>query len=710
MMKNFLFELGTEELPLSALDVISSELPQKLGKLLKDARLDFKQIRLETTPRRTALWIQELAEKQKSETVEILGPSLEKAYDASGKPTPALEGFLRSKKAKASELKEKETPRGKFVALERKDNGQPTAKILPALMSRAVTELPFPKLMRWESSQFRFPRPIRWMVALFDRKVIPVKIGGITAARKSFGHRFLSPGSMMIQNADWKTYEKTLQKHHVWINLSEREAMIRTALQKSYGQGHPDEELVHFCAQIVEEPYLLRGRFSKTYLDLPAEVLASCMKKNQKIFAIYDARGKLMNSFVGVLNGRRNNLKNITSGYENVLESRLRDARYFYEADLKEPLEAKKPKLEQIVYLGKLGTMLQKTERLEKLAESFSVFIGRNDLKGDLKRAAGLCKIDLLTHLVYEFPELQGIAGREYALESGESKQVAEAIGSQYLPKSLTENYKDLAKGMTPFSAMLGIIDRLDLLVGAFGIGLEPTGSQDPFALRRAGGSFIKLVRAFGFHFSLNEILEEAVRGLGASLKKEKKELKDRLIGVFFKERMIRELEIEAGTRQHEIFQAVWKSSWEMGGELDVADFFDRYQKLWDLCQKAPEAFAKAVKVAERTANILKAIKEKIPSIETDLLKDPREKELYQLLEEKSPMIQSALTRREYQKATVLYGESFAETVHRFFEQVIVNADEEPVRNNRRALVDRLYRLYAEPLADLSLLSRIEIE
>lgn len=486
------------------------------------------------------------------------------------------------------------------------------------------------------------------------------------------------------------------------LKLKERKAAVRQALEKKYHKNSLDEELIHITAQLVEEPFLMEGSFSKSYLELPSEVLASCMKKNQKIFACYDPKGQLTSRFLAVLNGKRKNLAGIRAGYENVLDSRLKDARYFFEEDTEEPLEKKLPLLEQIVYLGKLGTMRQKTERLEQLAADFSALTGRADLKDALQRAARLSKIDLMTRLVYEFPELQGIVGREYALASGEKEEVASAIGTQYLPKNLSEDFREVKKQMSPLGALFGILDRLDLLVGAFGTGLEPTGSQDPFALRRAGGAVVKIWRAFRFPFQLSEAIKKVQEKYPQSAGISKGADLENQLKKFFEERVTFELQVKAGTRESEILTAVFRSSFD-----NLADVYDRYEILTQLYENDPEAFIKTAKVVERTGNILKGVKV-TAGVDPSHFRENSERKLYQIFNEHSAEIVAFLEKKDYGRATFRFGEIFYQPVHDFFKEVMVNVEDPALRSSRQALVSQINRLYTDRLADLSLLSRLE--
>ncbi len=701
-MSNLLVELGTEELPVGILDVVYNDLKPKAEEALRKARLAFDAIKVEATPRRISLYIEGVATRQEDESLELSGPSFEKAYQPDGQPTQALEGFLRGKGASLKDVQLKETPKGKFVVVHQKNIGKPAAAVLPKILQEIFSSLSFPKNMRWEKTGFRFPRPLRWVVAILDKKVLNFSFASLKASNKTYGHRFLAPKAFIIPSADWQIYQKLLRKAHVVLDLAARKKMIASELETKYKQAHYDEELLHTTAQLAEEPFLFQGGFSKDYLELFKEVLASCMKKNQKIFACYDSKGYLTGKFVAVLNGKRSGLDQIRKGYENVLDSRLKDARYFFKADTKEHFESKLNLLEQVTYLGKLGNMLQKTDRMEKLSDKFSKLIGRDDLKQDLRRTARLSKIDLMTHLVYEFPDLQGITGREYALAAGERPEVAGAIGVQYLPKNLGQDYREVKKEISPLGAMFGLIDRMDLLAGAFGTGLEPSGSQDPFALRRAGGSVIKLIRAYGFHFSM----EELVKGTASLFPK--LDLKPEEIWVkmrkFFEDRVIFEMQVKPGSRQSEILQAVMRASFD-----DAADVFERYEVLSKLFERDADSFLKAAKVVERTGNILKGLKgASVGDVNPGLLENPLEKELNRLCEQRSGEISELLKRRDYEQATLAFGATFYKALNDFFSQVMVNVEDTAIRANRHALMKRINRLYTERLADLSLLSRLD--
>ncbi|HOW59513.1 MAG TPA: glycine--tRNA ligase subunit beta [Candidatus Omnitrophota bacterium] len=702
-MPNLLLEIGTEELPVGSLDVIYAELALKARQLLEIERIAFADVKVEAMPRRITIFVQGMALFQQDRELEIAGPSFEKVYDAQGKPTPVLEGFLRSKQATEKEIEVRDSAKGKYIFLKKQEKGKNVRVILPDLIKNLILSLSFPKWMRWEATNFKFPRPIRWLVVLLDSKKIPLILADVKSGNQSFGNRFLSPKSFVIPKADWNIYLTLLKKHHICLELQTREAMIRNALRKRFSQKQIDEELVHINAQLVEEPFFIQGSFSKEYLELPAEVLASCMKKNQKVFACYDGKGQLKNQFVGVMNGKRSGLIKIKSDYENVLDSRLKDARYFYEMDTKEPIEKKKPILAQLVYLGKLGSVLDKTQRLEQMAPVFSETAGYPELASSLARVACLSKIDLVTHLVYEMPDLQGIVGREYAQESGEKEDVALAIGMQYLPKNLAENYQQVKKHMSLLGALFGIMDRLDLLIGAFGTGIEPSGSQDPFALRRAGGAIVKLIRAFHIPFSLGKVIDANIHIYGDRFTK-KEDLKIKLTR-FLQERLSFELGVKAGSRSYEILQAVCRSRFD-----DLADVYDRFEVLCKMAEKDSKNFLKAAKVIQRTANMLKGYGKAAGEPKPEFLKEDQEKKLFELIQTRLQEVMEPLGKRDYEKATRLFADVFSAPLHDFFDHVLVNAEQPELRENRMALVAKINRFYTETLADLSVLSRIDEE
>ncbi len=696
---NLLVEIGTEELPLSALDLIYSDFKMAFAKLLERERISFAEIQVEATPRRIAFFVSHLPAKQQDLNLEISGPSFEKAYDASGKPTLALLGFMKSKALSENEIEIRETLKGKFIFGKKELKGKSVAQVLPLLIQEVFPSMPFKRGLRWDATGYKFPRPIRWIVALLGSSVLKFKIADVTSGKISSGHRFLAPQNFIIPKADWQAYSKLLDKQQVILSIQKRENLIREALAKNFDQKNPDEELVHECAQLVETPFLLEGGFSKEYLELPAEVLATSMKKHQRIFACYKA-SKLQNQFVAVMNGKRGGLKDISANFEKVLDSRLKDARFFFQEDTKQSFESRREKLNQLAYLGNLGSMKDKIERLEQAAETFCKVTGNISLASDLKRVCALAKNDLLTHLVFEFTELQGVVGGEYARHFGEKEEVCQAIATQYLPKNLSENSQSVKKQMGILSALFGVMDRLDLLVGAYGTGIEPTGSQDPFALRRAGGILVKLIRAFQIHFSLTVVTAKMVSLYGNKLTKQ--EGLERFYK-FLQERIAFELGVKQGMSEYEILQAVMKTNFD-----DLADVFMRYEALLEISHVHKTEFVKSIQVVQRIANILKGAKDQFQGWSKEKLVEPQEKDLAAALIACEGSVHAAVQRGDWAKANQLFANAFAIPLTHFFEKVMVNAEDIEIRKNRLGLLKTIRDLYVSSIADLSLLSRIE--
>lgn len=696
---NLLVEIGAEELPLSALDLIYSDFKNAFGRLLERDRIAFSNIEVEATPRRISFFVGGLDARQKDSEEISWGPVKDKCFEpGTQNPTPAFSGFLKSQNAKPEQIvwEEKAPGTGFRAKFTKKLTGKPVKEVLPLLIQEVFQTMQFKRGLRWDATGYKFPRPIRWIAAILGNSVLKFKIADVTSGKTSMGHRFLSNKNFNILKADWQAYHKLLEKQEVILSIEKREALIRGELAKKYGQKNPDEDLVHECAQLVEKPALLQGGFDKEYLELPADVLATCMKKHQRIFAVYSS-GKLQNKFVAVMNGKRSGLPKIAADFEKVLESRLKDARFFFKEDTAQHLEAYGKKLNQLAYLGALGSVADKTERLVIAAQDFAAAAGKKNLGESLRRTCFLAKNDLLTHLVFEMPELQGIVGGEYAKHFGEKPEIAQAIAQQYLPKNLSEKHDDVKKQMGELAALFGILDRLDLLVGAYGTGIEPTGSQDPFALRRAGGILVKLIRSFDIHFSLNTMVEQLAGLYGAKLTK--REGLPRL-NKFLQDRAAFELGVKPGTQEYEILQAVLKTGFD-----DIAGVFVRYEKMMRVSIEGRNDFLQSVKIVQRLSNILKSSKETVSSWNSAKLVEEKEKALGQVFNSSKPAVEEKIAAGDFQAANKLYAQALALPVEAFFDKVMVNAEDAEIRRNRIGLLTEIRDLYTKNLADLSQLT-----
>ena len=703
-----LFEIGVEELPMHHWDnVENGEWENICRKLFSENRLAFEKIMISTTPRRIVFWFEGIPAKQIASEKVFRGPSVDKAYDAAGKPSQALEGFLKSRGVTLDSLVEEKTEKGIYLVAKLQESVKPTVKILPDLLKQLILRLTFPKNMRWESTGMRFSRPIRWIVALFDNKVVSFEIAGVKSGNTTLGHRFLSKKPIRITKSE--DYYPLLLKQHVNICRKTRQEIIKQDLEKlaakeGWDASRFDSELIADASDLVEEPFLITGSFDKSYLTLPSEVLSTCMKKHQKIFACYDKSGKLTSRFVAVMNGKRNNLKKISEDYSGVLESRLRDAQFFYLEDTQKPLAAKVEKLKGIIFLGKLGTIFDKVERMKSAAAFLADELKLDsNQKKNLVRAAELSKADLVSAVVYEFPELQGVMGREYSLHDREDVDVARAIDAQYWPKSLNLDYTEISSNVNRLGGMLAILEKMDTLVGAFGAGFIPTGSQDPYALRRAAGGVVKMIRAFGFSFSLNSLIKKFSELYGSKINWSPEA--ESKLKTFFKERLFTELNLKAGSQHYEILQAVQTTRFD-----DVNDVLKRFEALRDFADRERLKFLQTAKVVERTSNILKGVKGVIKDeIKEDLFSDDLEKNLMKLCRENEAKLTDQLNRQDYLGATLFYGQVFYEPIHKFFDSVMVNVEDPEVRANRQALMKKINSLYVDRVADLSCLTSVDI-
>jgi len=689
---SLLFEIGVEEIPSGYFQAAEASILIKAPALLSECGFQFENLKVYTTPRRFVVHAENFRPLAIQEE-EKLGPLKEQAYQ-NGQATPALIGFLKGVNRSESDIFFKESPRGPRVCVKIKRERKPLRYFFETL----PTQIEFPKMMRWETSRYSFTRPIRWTFAFVGKQVQKYKIGDVTSSNSSFGHRFFSSSKIKVASADLKIFGRSLLKQHVIVNREERIRKIKGFLK---GSNNQNQELVEEVANLVEEPFAINGTFNEKYLKLPSTVLTTSMGKHQRIFACYDSSGRLINRFIAIINGPRKNVKQIAKNHESVLTSRLEDAQFFFQEDRKTKLESKIEKLKEMIFLGSLGSYRDKTKRLEALVQ----FLGKeaglsNDVIRRASRAARLAKADLTTHLVYEFPELQGVAGAEYARLDGEGEEVAKAILGHYLPQSLSENFQNLKKHLNLEGALVGLVDRMDLLVGAASLGVQLSASQDPYALRRSGGGIVKIVRAHPLKFSISNFINAACSEYGEVISKSGSDILKQLIP-FFKDRLIFELQLKTGTRELELMEGILASNMEY--------LVDVYEKFNQLSTKiGQDFFIQACKVAERTSNILKSVKEKINDrIEPSLFQDDLERGLFDLLNKEEPAIQKLVAEKQYGSAVKLYGDVFYKPVHNFFDHVMVNAEDPKTRTNRQALVKKINGLCASHVADLSYVTNL---
>ena len=509
MGKELLFEIGTEEIPSGYLPSALEDLKAVAGRLLQERRLAFTAIRTLGTPRRLTLCVGGLAEAQADLTREVVGPPRAAAFDAEGKPTRAAEGFARAQGIPLERLEVRALDRGEYMVAVQQERGAASGEVLADLLPRLVSALSFPKFMRWGEGTFRFVRPIRWLLAVYGGRVIPCEVDGLKTGGKTYGHRFLAPRGVRVRS--FEEYQQALEERFVIVDPLRRRELVRAlAAEAAAGvNGRPvlDDALVESVADLVEFPVVVCGGFKPDYLALPREVIVTPMQKHQRYFPVEDASGTLLPHFVAIANMRAKDMELIRQGNERVLRARLHDAEFFYREDRKRPLPERVADLTHIIFQEKLGTVFEKVGRIQRLAARIAERVDPA-ARATAERAALLCKADLTTRMVKEFPTLQGVMGREYARLTGEAPEVCQAIAEHYLPRIAGDGVPASAAG-----AAVALADRLDSIVGCFAVGLVPTGSEDPYALRRAALGVVQTVLQRSLRLDLTEIVAAAQAG-----------------------------------------------------------------------------------------------------------------------------------------------------------------------------------------------------
>jgi glycyl-tRNA synthetase len=507
---DFLFEIGTEELPAADLGSALEQLRERVPALLDELRLEHGEVKILGTPRRLVASVAGLKTRQEDREVVVKGPPAARAFDASGKPTPAAEGFARGKGLTAKDLQVREIDGGQYVVAVVHEAGRLAVEVLAEALPKLIAAIKFDKTMRWNDSQVAFSRPIRWLLALFGESVIPFEYAGLQSGNHTRGLRMLEPAEIEAKNADG--YFKALKKQGIVLDPLERKHIIQqqvaTLVTSVKGESIPDDSLLNEVTQLVEAPTSLLGHFDPAYLRLPGDVLISVMKKHQKYFAVEDASGKLLPNFVLVRNGDEQHSEVVTDGNQQVILARFADADFFIKEDLQHKLEDFLPRLGTLTFQIKLGSMLDKTQRIEQLVYDLQSFVEQDkEEAATAMRAAHLCKADLASKMVVEMTSLQGVMGRYYAQHSGETDAVAQAIFEHYLPRFAGDSVPKDKTGL-----LVGIADRLDSLAGLFAAGLAPTGTKDPFAQRRAALGLVQALAAWDLDFDLAAGLSAAAK------------------------------------------------------------------------------------------------------------------------------------------------------------------------------------------------------
>ncbi len=683
-MSELLFEIGCEEMPARFVKPALSQLHRLARRELEREGLWDQGASLDTlgTPRRLALVAQGLKPGQEDRRQQVLGPPRKAAYDREGNPTKAARGFARSQGLAVEELEVFDTDKGPRVGFVKMLPGRPGPEVLARLLPRLVESLSFPKSMRWGSGQFRFARPIHWFLALWDGGVVPFSLAGIESGNLSYGHRFMSPGTLEISDA--RDYRAKLEEAQVLVDRDHRRALVEmeveTTAQVGGGRLVDDPGLLEEVTDLVEYPVACCGSFDPEFLEVPRPVVISAMRSHQRYFALEDGQGKLLPRFIAVNNTKPRDLSVVTRGHERVLRARLADARFFLEEDTKRPLADYLEDLKEVTYHAKLGSSYDKVERFTALAR----FIAARVMPGDeetVTRAARLCKCDLVTEMVGEFPDLQGVVGREYARLSGEDREVARALAEHYLPAGADS---PLPQGLV--GTVVGIADRLDTICGLFGVGETPSGAADPYGLRRAALAVIRLVTEKGLALSLSRLLDQALAGLETWLARPAGEVKQE-VTAFFAARF-QGLLTEQDRVPTDVAQAVLAA-----GLDDLKATRERARALARV--KDSPGFAPLAVGMKRCFNILRKEAGQVPPHppREELLIEPAEKELYRAFAGLAAEAQERFEAGQY--LDFLQGLSaLKEPIDRFFDQVLVMAQDEKLRRNRLALLNQIAGMF----------------
>ncbi|MGI6097335.1 MAG: glycine--tRNA ligase subunit beta [Dethiobacteria bacterium] len=688
MTRELLLEIGTEEIPSRFLPSALKQLSTVGGEAFQDARLEYQKITVFATPRRLVLYVEGLAKKQADIREKIKGPARCIAFTETGEATKAGKGFARSQGVSIQEL-EIDTLNGtEYVFAVKETRGELTLNLLPQILPRVISKLSFPKPMYWESREIRFARPIRWLLALYGEEMIPFQFAGLTAGRETRGHRFLAPGPFTVK--DPAHYFQLMKESNVILDQEKRQALIRQqvddAANKCGGRPLIDEDLLEEVNYLVEKPQAVIGSFSTDYLSLPQEVLITTMKVNQRYFPVL-ARGQeeLLPYFIVISNTSAENAINVQRGNEKVLRARLSDARFFFEEDQRQPLESYRERLKGIIFQEELGSIYDKQQRIKSLAVHLAhqLSLESNEIK-KVERVADLCKADLATNMVSEFPELQGIMGREYALLSAEDKEVAMGIYEHCLPRFADDNLPKTVPGM-----LVSIADKLDTIAGCFKIGIEPTGSQDPYALRRQALGITAILVEGRINLELEPLVRKALNQFN-----KEQNVKDKLvekITAFFPQR-IRFLLGKKGFL-HELIDAVLGADGLINPAL--------MHRIISILQKwlNRQEFKNVLSAYTRVANIAnKATADREPR--SALLQEDSEKGLYERYLQASSRLQDLWANKDYD-AYIKELSSLREPIDLFFDNVMVMVEDKELRQNRLALLKSLQQLYLR-IADFS--------
>jgi glycyl-tRNA synthetase beta chain len=686
---SFILEIGTEDLPARFLTPALQQMKDNTAKILKDSRIRFSDVKVFGTPRRLAAIVEGIHPMQEDTTREVFGPSRKAAFDEGGMPTKAAIGFAGSQRVSVESLVIKNKDRGEYVVALIDEKGAHVKEILPDICRKIVLSIRLPKAMRWGDNTIRFARPIRWLMALFDKELIEFEIDGTKSNNLTRGHRFLSPASFQLKEISG--YKRLLANNCVIVDQEERKKIIVSKMESLLApSGHApvkDEELLETVTNLVEYPVPVLATFSQEYLQLPRELLITVMKDHQKYFAVEGADGEITNHFVVISNTSEGNVDIVKIGAERVIRARFEDARFYFEEDRKRHLSARLEDLRKVTFQESLGSLYEKTERITAIAGSLADKVMPSE-KNRLMRAARLSKADLITGVVREFPELQGIMGKHYAGHDGEDREVAEAIEEQYLPA-----HSGGRLPQTDLGALLSLAEKADNITAFFSIGLTPTGSEDPFALRRQSLGIIAILFDKGYSLTLKELVDNALRALPHVSDKEGTEKK---ILQFFEGRL------ETVLSDYGYTPDLIGSVLSLASRIELGQIVERLDALRKF--KGEESFNDFVTAVKRVYNIIPETT--LPGLKWELLTEEPEKNLRKNLDSIIRELSPLMNQRRYFDALTLLS-SLTAAINNFFDHTLVMDKREEIKLNRLALLKEI-RSALSDIADFSKISAVQ--
>ena len=687
MSRSYLLEIGVEELPARFVSDTINQLRNNMEDLLKVERVEYSDIVIYTTPRRLTTIINGLEDKLNNIEQKVKGPSKKISFDESGSPSKALMGFMRGQGVELDAVTVEEVNGEEYVFANVLKKGKTLEEVFSSNMEEFIKKINFPKGMKWGGKNLKFARPIRWIVSLLDDKVIPFNLEGIRVSNITKGHRFLGSSEILVDNVS--NYVPLLKKNYVIVDQNERREIIKYGSEKLVkekgGTIQKDEDLLDEITNIVEYPTPIIGRIKEDYLSLPMDVITTPMKEHQRYFPVIDDKGRLVPYFITVRNGDDKHSDIVVKGNEKVLGARLEDAKFFYKDDIKYPLEHYVDRLENITFQEKLGSMYTKTKRIQKLGMKIGDYLEVGDeTQKNIERAGFISKADLTTKMVSEFTELQGKMGMEYAIKSGENEIVSLAVFEQYLPRFSGDMLPSTTAG-----SVLSIADKLDSISGLFAIGIQPSGSQDPFALRRSALGIINIILDKKLNLSLTELIDFALyiyveeNGLAFDYNKVKGEIME-----FFIQR-VKNMFLDTGIR-YDIIDAVIKTRSD-----DIFDLKIRADKLNEWLSK--DGLSDILTAFNRVSTLAeKAISS---DVKRDLLTED-EIELYDSYNNIEEKTLALISKKEYDKALDILT-TLKEPIDNFFNKVMVMVDDEALKNNRLGLLKKIYDIMMK-VCDLS--------